>query len=72
MNFRYGISPASFARWTAFERITAVRARRGPMVGWAAQRGIVDMELAAIEQATVAFERLEIEHRLAPGKIQLK
>ena len=57
MDFPYGISPHSLARWHAFERVRAVQARRGPDVGGSVMRQIVDAELEAILQATDEMEQ---------------
>ena len=59
MEFRYGISPRSLARWRAVERIRALQRKRGPEVGWAAMSQIVDAELKAIEHATEEWETRE-------------
>ncbi len=52
MEFRYGISPRSLARWQAFERICAIQAQRGCEVGRSVLERIVAAELQAIERAT--------------------
>ena len=57
--FPYGISPGSQERWKDFERILAIQERRGPGVGEALLRRVVDAELQAIEQATLAEARGE-------------
>ena len=59
MTFPYGISQASQERWKDFERILAIQERRGPGVGESLLRRVVDAELEAIEQATVAEARGE-------------
>lgn len=57
MEFRYGISLRSLARWLTFERISAIQAQRGRDVGRVAISRIIDAELDVIAQATAACER---------------
>ena len=59
MQFRYGISPQSLARWLGFERVCAIQTERGPDVGRSVMDRIVDGELAAIEKATAENDRVE-------------
>ena len=61
MKFRYGISPQSLMRWKMFERIEEVQSERGEQVGESVSRYIVGAELAAVERATSAYERRELE-----------
>ncbi len=61
MEFRYGISARSLARWSAFDRICAIQRTRGPDIGWAAMSQIVDAELKAIGRATEECEAREGE-----------
>jgi hypothetical protein len=59
MEFRYGISPRSLARWLTFERISAIQAQRGRGVGRVAISRIIKAELDEIEKATTECERGE-------------
>ena len=59
MEFRYGISPQSLARWEVFERIRNAQASRGPEVGSSLMAFIVDAELKAIARATDLREHPE-------------
>ena len=59
MEFRYGISSRSLARWLTFERISAIQAQRGGDVGRVAISRIVNAELDEIERATTECERGE-------------
>ena len=59
MEFRYGISPRSFARWVTFQRISAIQAQRGPHIGRVAINRIIEAELDDIDRATAACERNE-------------
>lgn len=56
MKFPYGISPHSLVRWLTFERICAIQEERGPEVGGALLRFIVNAELEAIGRATYEYE----------------
>jgi hypothetical protein len=58
MEFRYGISPRSLARWLTFERISAIQAQLGRDVGRVAISRI-NAELDEIERATTECERGE-------------
>ncbi len=66
MKFEYGISAKSLSRWLAFERISAIQAKRGPDVGWLAITRIIDAELQAIVRAT--DERKQFEGAGLRGK----
>lgn len=59
--FPYGISEQGLIRWETFQRIARIQGERGPEVGRATMRRIVDAELRAIEQATTERERREVE-----------
>ena len=57
MIFAYGISQSSLDRWNDYQRIVAIQERRGAGVGDSLLRRLVDAELEAIEQATLAAAR---------------
>jgi len=59
MEFRYGISPRSLARWLTFARISAIQAQRGGDVGRVATAASSTQRLDEIERATTECERRE-------------
>jgi len=61
MEFPNGIAPQSSRRWVEFQRILRLQAERGPDVGAALLRYIVNAELEAIERATEARHQAEAE-----------